>query len=180
MTWLTGDFICLLVSVCMARNVSTSRSLSCGIVVNVLLSLSGRRRGSVPDCGCKITTLSHVLQIILCCRAYFSEIWHLYRYVSTKSINVKIPFILLTDELFTVFLRYNKTEMSRKKRADKESARFFLQFWWMRLLGLLRRLRLLGLLGTIMITPIRIIRSPIAKRSPRSPRSPSSCYPLRG
>ncbi len=72
-----GRLHCLLVSVCMARNVSTSRSLSCGIVVNVLLSLPGSRRGSVPDCGCKITTLSGVLQISLCCRAYYSEIFHL-------------------------------------------------------------------------------------------------------
>ena len=109
----------------MARNVSTSRSLSCGIVVNVLLSLPGSRRGSVPDCGCKITTLSGVLQISLCYRAYFSKIRQLYHYISIKSINVKISFILLTNELFTVLLRYSETEMSRKKRADKESARFF-------------------------------------------------------
>lgn len=120
-----GRLHCLLVSVCMARNVSTSRSLSCGIVVNVLLSLSRSRRGSVPDCGCKITTLSGVLQIILCYRAYFSKIRQLYHYISIKSINVKISFILLTNELFTVLLRYSETEMSRKKRADKESARFF-------------------------------------------------------
>jgi len=110
-----GRLHCLLVSVCMARNVSTSRSLSCGIVVNVLLSLPGSRRGSVPDCGCKITTLSGVLQISLCCRASFSKTGIITCCIKIKSTNVNFYFVLLIRKLSTRYLRYNKTVLSQKR-----------------------------------------------------------------
>lgn len=91
----------------------SARSLSCGIVVNVLSRSRFRRRGFVPDCGCKITTVFAPMQIFLCSKAYFLN-FSLITYIGiTKSTNVKIYFIVLTIELLTAFRCYSKTVLSR-------------------------------------------------------------------
>ena len=72
-----------------------------------------RRRGFVPVCGCKITTVFLPPQVFLCFTASFSEILSAKSFQSIESTNVKICFAMLITKLLPPFFRYHLCLLSR-------------------------------------------------------------------
>ena len=87
----------------------------CPVALLSMFSLCPRslRRGFVPVCGCKITTVFIPPQVFLCFTASFSEFLSATSFQSVESTNVKICFAMLIAKLLPLSLRYHLYLLSR-------------------------------------------------------------------
>ena len=100
----------------------------CPVALLSMFSLCPRslRRGFVPVCGCKITTVFLPPQVFLCFTASFSEILSAKSFQSIESTNVKICFAMLITKLLPPFSRYHLCLLSRI-HAEKPTFFMFLR-----------------------------------------------------
>ena len=89
----------------------------CPVALLSMFSLRSRslRRGFVPVCGCKITTVFIPPQVFLCFTASFSEILSATSFQSIESTNVKICLTMLIAKLLPSFFRYYLCVLSQNK-----------------------------------------------------------------
>ncbi len=118
--------LCFPCSLCAPPSPNRAAGIVLWHICQCSLRNRSRCRGFVPDCGCKITTVSALLQIFFLKNAPFSEIRAARRWMTNESTYVKMCVVLLIGEQNPVSGCYPDTEMSRISSAPPRFSRFFI------------------------------------------------------